>query len=283
MFFEDFLEDRDAKFSKLKAILWLYEHAAYKATSTIVKGERIFLNRGQLSFSSRFLAEKFQWSHTTTYRFLRMLHGVNIISLENETGQCLITICNYDISDFTNEESETDMTRKKTNSSTKNKRRNKNNLDIESRSFENFENLIRKSYDEKELGKFDDLTLTQLSQETEACWEHWEASNNFPEGSQVFAFKRWLREALKRKNIKLLMPREFKETNVFEEETEIEEWRKNLKEEIGKPAYNSWIRNLTYDGDHTIIAPSCFIADWVKSHYLISIERSLSKKIIIQV
>lgn len=88
-----------------EAWLWLIEQAAWEPTRTKVKGTIVNLERGQLSFSVRFMAEKWQWSKSRVDRFLKRLSAENMIFVCSKIGttaghpaghgQSVITICNY--------------------------------------------------------------------------------------------------------------------------------------------------------------------------------------------
>lgn len=75
---------------------WLVAQAAYSDVEIWVKGKSITLHRGQLCFSTRFLAEAWKWSKSKTHRFLTRLKTEAMIETRSETGQLIITICNYD-------------------------------------------------------------------------------------------------------------------------------------------------------------------------------------------
>lgn len=98
--------DRE-EFSRRDAWIWLIENAAWKTSRARVKGETIELNRGELCFAQRFLAEKWGWSKSRVDRFLKILDAEGMIEVRSKNGatanhaagqgQSIITICNYDI------------------------------------------------------------------------------------------------------------------------------------------------------------------------------------------
>jgi hypothetical protein len=85
----------DDAFTEREAWLWLISHAVWKPTRVRVSHKIVSLDRGQLAFSIRFLAEKWKWSKSSVHRFLARLRDENMI--EQKAGQELthITICNY--------------------------------------------------------------------------------------------------------------------------------------------------------------------------------------------
>lgn len=91
---------------RFRAWFWLIAHACWKPTRVIIKGEIIELGRGDMTFSQRFLAEKWGWSKSRVDRFMSDLRDHNMIETRSKNGatknhaagqgQAVITICNYD-------------------------------------------------------------------------------------------------------------------------------------------------------------------------------------------
>lgn len=90
-------------YSKRDAWEWLISNAAWKKTVTNIKGRPVNLKRGQLSFSIRFLAEKWDWGPKKVRVFLKGLSLRHMISTEKGTGQLIISICNYNQYQFIEE------------------------------------------------------------------------------------------------------------------------------------------------------------------------------------
>lgn len=91
------------------AWVWLLGSAQWKAKDVEINGQTVWLSRGQLSFSVRFMAVKFGMSVKGVRIFLERLEREKMIYLgkqEDNTspkrgtakgkGQNIITICNYD-------------------------------------------------------------------------------------------------------------------------------------------------------------------------------------------
>ena len=80
---------------------WLIAYAAHGATTVAVNGEPVELQRGQLCYSVRFLAERWRWSKSRVHRFLQKFAKWDMIQIcaktgtESGTGVTLITVCNY--------------------------------------------------------------------------------------------------------------------------------------------------------------------------------------------
>jgi hypothetical protein len=69
--------------------------AAWSDRRIRVGKSAIDLKRGQLAFATRFLAVKWQWSHSKVVRFLKKLKTDTMLNTEPKRDATLITICNY--------------------------------------------------------------------------------------------------------------------------------------------------------------------------------------------
>lgn len=93
------------EFSRADAWVWLIENACWKPTRTRIKGDAVELQRGELTFSVRFLAKQWGWSKSRVDRFLDDLRAESMIKTRSKIGtgcdqkaghgQSIITICNY--------------------------------------------------------------------------------------------------------------------------------------------------------------------------------------------
>lgn len=83
------------KYTRAEAWLWLIENAAWKDQKVNIGGKTIIINRGQLSYSFRFMAEAWEWSIAKVQRFTTRLKTDTMIDTHTDTGQIIITICNY--------------------------------------------------------------------------------------------------------------------------------------------------------------------------------------------
>lgn len=91
---------------RFRAWIWLIANAAWKPTKTRIKGETVDIGRGELTFSQRFLAEKWGWSKSRVDRFIADLRAESMIETRSKNGasaghqagqgQSIISICNYD-------------------------------------------------------------------------------------------------------------------------------------------------------------------------------------------
>lgn len=96
------LQDRSPEpFTKREAWIWMVENAAFKQTRARAGLVLIDLERGQLTTSLRLLGKEWRWDHLKVRRFLDKLVVAGKIEVcrasetANETGQTVITVCNY--------------------------------------------------------------------------------------------------------------------------------------------------------------------------------------------
>lgn len=86
---------RDAAYEDRSAWAWMIGEARWEDGVTSIQGVPMPIKRGQFYASVRFMAKKFQWSTNRVLRFLERLKKWGSIVAETETGQTIITICNY--------------------------------------------------------------------------------------------------------------------------------------------------------------------------------------------
>jgi hypothetical protein len=84
------------KFCRGYAWDWLVAEARFNDCKIDANGRTITLRRGQLSHSIRFIASVWNWDKAAVSRFLTRLKTESMIETATETGQLVITICNYD-------------------------------------------------------------------------------------------------------------------------------------------------------------------------------------------
>lgn len=86
---------QDSPYSERDAWQWMIGEAAFEECRISVNGKPFALGKGQLYSSIRFMAQKFQWSTGRVARFLERLKEWGMVDTAVDTGQNLITICNY--------------------------------------------------------------------------------------------------------------------------------------------------------------------------------------------
>lgn len=84
--------------SEREAWLWMIENTVWgdMGVAVSINGSPVQLMRGQLSYSIRYLAKAWLWTPSKTLRFTDKLKRWDMIRISSETGQIIITICNYD-------------------------------------------------------------------------------------------------------------------------------------------------------------------------------------------
>lgn len=95
------LQDGD----RFRAWFWIVANACWKPAKARIKGRTVELERGELSFSVRFLADNWGWSKSRVDRFLSDLRAEGMIETRSKSGtsaghkagqgQSIITVCNY--------------------------------------------------------------------------------------------------------------------------------------------------------------------------------------------
>lgn len=90
---------------RFRAWFWLVSEACWKPSRTRIKGETVELERGELTYSVRFLADKWGWSKSRVDRFIADLRAEGMIETRSKNGtsaghkagqgQSIISICNY--------------------------------------------------------------------------------------------------------------------------------------------------------------------------------------------
>jgi hypothetical protein len=87
---------RDCEMSQREAWIWMIAHATWKPRSVRVGSVKIELARGQLAYSTRYLAKIFVWSEARVRRYLKVIEERSQIDAASDAGVTVITIRNYD-------------------------------------------------------------------------------------------------------------------------------------------------------------------------------------------
>lgn len=97
-------------FSRFEAWLDIVQSARFEDTKQLIGNRFIEVKRGQMLVSLRFLSGRWQWSTKKVNSFLDLLMQDKMIIKETpkETGQTVITICNYDKYNFISQDLETE-------------------------------------------------------------------------------------------------------------------------------------------------------------------------------
>lgn len=90
------------------AAMWLITKAAWKSTTVRVARQAVQLTRGQCAFAVRFLGEAWECGKSSAHSRLKHLEKVGFIRTETRTGYTLISICNYDKYQSSDDDARTD-------------------------------------------------------------------------------------------------------------------------------------------------------------------------------
>lgn len=112
-------------YSEREAFLWLVSEAAWRPTKVRVGSRVIELERGQCSFSTRFMATKFQWSEARVRRFLQRRSDLKQLCTKIDAGATQVTICKYDAFQRVGLPSDAPATQERRTSDAKKKQGNK--------------------------------------------------------------------------------------------------------------------------------------------------------------
>lgn len=83
-------------FCRRAAWAWLIENAQWRAAKIDIGGRTETVERGQLSYSFRYLAKAWNWSIHRVQLFIERLETDTMINTATGTGRLIITICNYE-------------------------------------------------------------------------------------------------------------------------------------------------------------------------------------------
>lgn len=131
--FDDEVLPEAKPFSKSATYLWLVREARIRPTVIFVGGRKISLEKNQLSYSYRFLAEKFGWPLGKVQRYIKRLIHRGFINTDTCQGQLVITL--KDPTAFTREENivagPIDTPGDTTTDTQGDQRKNRENIDIQ--------------------------------------------------------------------------------------------------------------------------------------------------------
>lgn len=95
--FDNFLWNEAREFSKAEAWIDLIQLARFEASTEIINGKVIELQRGEIPASRRFLEFRWNWGSTKVSNFLKMLIHMKMINQRQANGQTVISLVKYGI------------------------------------------------------------------------------------------------------------------------------------------------------------------------------------------
>lgn len=101
--------DEKRTFSRFEAWIYLIKEARFEDSRVYDGNKPVEVGRGQLYVSIRFLAQAFGWTRKKTTNFIDLLIVDRMIRKEihEDTGQMIVTICNYDFYNSSGDTKET--------------------------------------------------------------------------------------------------------------------------------------------------------------------------------
>lgn len=94
-FFNNFLWNEAREFSKAEAWIDLIQSARFEASTEIINGKVIELQKGELPASRRFLELRWNWGSSKVSNFLKTLANLNMINQRQTNGQTIIILVKY--------------------------------------------------------------------------------------------------------------------------------------------------------------------------------------------
>ena len=85
------------KFDKRSAWIDLLMLANHRDKKFMFNGKPVVITRGQFMTSIRKLADRWEWSTSTVFSFLKILEDDNMIKKESDNHRTLLTIINYEV------------------------------------------------------------------------------------------------------------------------------------------------------------------------------------------
>lgn len=95
--FDNFLWNEAREFSKAEAWIDLIQLARFEASTEIINGKVIELQRGEIPASRRFLELRWNWGSTKVSNFLKTLAQMNMINQRQANGQTIVFLVKYGI------------------------------------------------------------------------------------------------------------------------------------------------------------------------------------------
>ncbi|AQX52450.1 hypothetical protein [Elizabethkingia anophelis] len=95
--FKNFLWNEAREFSKAEAWIDLIQLARFEASTEVINGKVIELQRGEIPASRRYLELRWSWGSTKVSNFLKTLAQMKMINQRQTGGQTIISLVKYSI------------------------------------------------------------------------------------------------------------------------------------------------------------------------------------------
>ena len=223
----------DRVYSRFEAWLDILQSTRFEDTEFLVGNRLIAVKRGQLPVSLRYLSERWKWSTKKVNNFLNLLILAQMATKETlkETGQTLLTVCNYDKYNFYFEEKKQ---RKKQEGNTKETLRKQQGNNLNNDNKDN--NLNNNPPTPLKCDECDEISF-------EKVWELYERK-----GNKKTSMKKWA-------NLKnLCREAALKHIPLYVKATPDKQYRKNFETYLNQECWNDEIINKNETGEQKTIA-----------------------------
>ena len=134
---------------QLKAWLDLLLMATHKERTKFIKGEEVILEQGEVDASFRYLSKRWNWSIGKVQRFINLLKKCSMIEVKTDTGQNVVSICNYGTYQIEENQNDTLTSTAPIQNRYKNKNDKKERSNIYVQEFEKLWQLVPKKVNKK--------------------------------------------------------------------------------------------------------------------------------------
>lgn len=121
----------ERSFSKAEAWIDLVQSVRFEASSAIVGGKLIELQKGEMVAARRFLEKRWGWGSTKVTTFLRLLESMEMVAIKSNQGQTILTLCNYESYNNQQTRNKPETNHSQTTAKPKEKKVNKENKEKE--------------------------------------------------------------------------------------------------------------------------------------------------------
>lgn len=134
---------------QLRAWIDLLLMATHKERTKFINGEEVILEQGEVDASFRYLSKRWNWSTGKVRRFLNLLKKCSMIDVKTDTGQNVVSICNYATYQIEENKNDTPMNTQPTQNRHENKNVKKERKNIYVQEFEKLWLLVPKKVNKK--------------------------------------------------------------------------------------------------------------------------------------
>lgn len=288
---------KNEPFTEREAWEWLISEAAFAGHKANIKNEPVWIDRGQLSHSIRFLADKWGWKRTKTSDFLEKLKKWDMIRTENRTGQTVITICNYSKYQDDKKENRTESGHKTGQSPDRERTKNNNGNNGNNNNKVGYQDSNENTGAEKTppTNQPNFILLNDFAEAIPQSWADWVRGQADMSDGDIIAEAKKLADKSRAKGADKITFRQWKgwitaeikfrqesrtaasgsENNlpVKKPERDLEPWEQRIAEHMGKTAFLAWCDGAKLDGS-TLIVDKVFTKSHLDQHFGQKLKRA---------